>query len=110
MNCSMHDDIVIISGDDFTLGVDFFDENNAPFDLLEGDKCELVIHCGNNEKNFAPSEQSGNTAKFFLSGEVTRFLRDNRNSGMFEYCIRINFADGTRHTAIHRRKLTIERC
>lgn len=110
MSCKLNDKIVIVAGDDFTLGVDFYDEKNQPFDLSEGDKCELVIHLGNKEESFTPVEQSGNTAKFFLSGEVTISLTENKNSGMFEYCVRITLADGTRQTPIHRESLTIERC
>lgn len=112
MSCSInqYDDIVIIAGDDFTLGVDFYDEKNQPFELSEGDKCELVIHCGNDDKIYKSVEQSGNTAKFFLSGEVTKSLTESKTSGMFEYCVRITLADGTRQTPIHRESLTIERC
>lgn len=110
MICNNHKELCIVAGDDFTLGIDFFDEDDNPFDLSERDRCELVIHCGNDEKIFAPSEQSGNTAKFFLSGTKTKSLRENRASGMFEYCVRINLADGTRHTPIYRQRLTIERC
>lgn len=102
--------ITIVAGDDFTLGVDFYDEKNQPFVLSEGDKCELVIHLGDDEKTFAAVEQSENTAKFFLSGEVTNSLTENKNRGIFEYCVRINLADGTRQTPIHRSQLTIERC
>lgn len=103
------EEIKLIGGDDFAFEVEFtFDDETAA--LSEGDTVEAIIHDGDEEIILPSKPIKGNIAPFYLSGEFTASLMKNENASYYEFCVRINRANGEKHTPIHRFPLIVRRC
>ena len=99
-----------IAGDDLTLAVDFTD-GGAALELAEGDRAELILHLPDGaEQVLAADLQEGSTATFVFSGAQTAGLLEQNPSGVFRYCVRLHFADGSQHTPIYRQFFLIVGC
>lgn len=102
--------VEIIAGDDFTRGVDFYDEEDQPFVLSKGDKCELIIHISDgSELVIGAKSLENNSVVFYVPGKLTRELCKS-DVNIYQYCIRLNLQNGSQFTPIHREKLIIKRC
>lgn len=99
-----------IAGDDLTLAVDFTVDGEA-LELSDGDVAELVLHFpAGAEQVLAADLQEGSTATFVFSGAQTAGLLEQNPSGVFRYCVRLHFADGSQHTPIYRQFFLIAGC
>lgn len=105
-----HYELHCIAGDDLTLAVDFTADGQA-LELSEEDQAELILHFPDGvEQVFEAVAQDGSTATFVFSGAQTADLAYKNPFGRYQYCVRLQFADGTQHTPIHREPLIIKRC
>ena len=106
----MAEALCAVAGDDLTLAVDFTADGQALL-LADGDRAELILHLPDGtEQQFAAHSQEGSTATFVFSGAQTADLAYKNPFGRYQYCVRLQFADGTQHTPIHREPLIIKRC
>lgn len=103
--------IEIIGGDDFSFSVDF-KTDGEPCEFTDSDIVEMLIHDDGDDEIILKAKQvENNTASFYLSGELTQsLLRDGMNESYYDYCIRVNWSNGSRNTPIYRKTLKIMRC
>jgi hypothetical protein len=93
----------IISGDDYTFGVNFMD-GCYPVELTEGDAATLIIHSFEEGEDDIEIEMLGiedNSAKFYISKSITSSLARGEITN-YDYSVRIQWASGSVNTPIFR--------
>ncbi len=98
--------LCVVAGDDLSIVVEF--EGDLP-DFENGDSAIFIAH-GSEDMEYSPYEYGDNTATFVFSGEDTKELYSVSCGGELEYCIRVNFSDGSQFTPIHRAFMLLEEC
>lgn len=103
-------DMEIIGGDDFAFDVKF-SVDDQPAEFSEGDTAEMVIHDGEHETVRPAMSIDGDVASFYLpSGYTESLLKDGARASYYQYCIRVNWSNGGRHTPVCRKALKVVRC
>lgn len=110
--CLSKNALEIISGDDITVAVKFFQDcSDVPIDFLNGNKAELIIHHPDGvDETITTERYDDNIAYFYLDSATTERLFLLSVEGVLWYSVRFYWADGGRNTPICKNVILIRRC
>lgn len=106
----MNENITIIKGNEFTLGITAT-ADGQPIDFTgEGHTAQLVVHAATGDKIFNATQYNGADAFFYLTSDDVDEIINNSLKDTVTYCINIIWNNGSVSTALYGYHFDIVRC